>query len=779
MNISLKPYQERAVEELINKSKKLLSDNGHKKVCVFQAPTGSGKTVVTGKYIEGLIKELSDQDICFVWVSIGKGELHLQSKRSLEKVFEGFPRLSLVEEEFSGGRDIIERNEMVVVNWEKIRTRDRKTGEWKNLLMKVGEKVNFPEVLDKTREKRKIILIIDESHIGRFSLRTEELLEVINADLIVEMSATPKFEPTAREIAQNLGDMVYVDPKEVIDEGMIKKELIINEGIDDITDDEKDSQQVVLEAAFKKREELKKLFAKTGSNINPLVLIQIPVAEAGQDKIQAIRSFLSRRGVSESNKKLAIWTAEQKSETLDWISEPDNEVEFLIFKQAIDTGWDCPRAHILVKFREIHTETFEIQTVGRILRMPEQKHYQYDDLNTGFIYTNVQSVIVKKEEYNPNIIKHLKADRKTAYKTLKLQSYYRSRIDYGDITSSFTPVFERVAMEMFKLDKRATFYDQNIKKLEKLGLILDLKQYQQSIISDAKIEGKTFDEIEGKIDAEALARLNIAGNDLQAAFEQFVKTNLGSFTNIKRSVSPVKSAIYNWFRKYLGSEKWPEEIVLIQKVVLHNGNQTHFQRALNQAIEAYKAVREKEIEDRAKENEQYYDFDIQEKAFYNQHTDEVVKHDGYVYNPCYLDVGRSQPEKSFESFLEKESKNITWWWKNGEKKIEYFGIRYEYPTGIVRTFYPDYLVQFKDGRLGIFEVKDAGDRDGTTLTKAKAETLQEYISKDTKNTLNIFGGIVIERDGHWNINSNKIYNWSKVERGDWGEWSLINKGAKW
>lgn len=114
-----------------------------------------------------------------------------------------------------------------------------------------------------------------------------------------------------------------------------------------------------------------------------------------------------------------------------------------------------------------------------------------------------------------------------------------------------------------------------------------------------------------------------------------------------------------------------------------------------------------------------------------------------------------------------------------EKKIEYFGIRYEYPTGIVRTFYPDYLVQFKDGRLGIFEVKDAGDRDGTTLTKAKAETLQEYISKDTKNTLNIFGGIVIERDGHWNINSNKIYNWSKVERGDWGEWSLINKGAKW
>jgi len=69
----------------------------------------------------------------------------------------------------------------------------------------------------------------------------------------------------------------------------------------------------------------------------------------------------------------------------------------LIFKQAIDTGWDCPRAHILVKFRESHSETFEIQTVGRILRMPEQKHYASEELNRGYIYTNVQSIIVKKK----------------------------------------------------------------------------------------------------------------------------------------------------------------------------------------------------------------------------------------------------------------------------------------------------------------------------------------------------------------------------------------------
>ncbi|NLK93121.1 MAG: hypothetical protein GX273_08330, partial [Bacteroidales bacterium] len=70
-------------------------------------------------------------DLCFVWISIGKGELHLQSKHSLERIFGGAPRVSLVEEEFTGGRERIVRNEVVVVNWEKLRSKERETGDWK------------------------------------------------------------------------------------------------------------------------------------------------------------------------------------------------------------------------------------------------------------------------------------------------------------------------------------------------------------------------------------------------------------------------------------------------------------------------------------------------------------------------------------------------------------------------------------------------------------------------------------------------------------------------
>ena len=68
MNIDLKQYQGKAVDELTATVKELLSKEGMKKVCVFQAPTGSGKTIMTAKFIEELIRELDGEDICFVWV---------------------------------------------------------------------------------------------------------------------------------------------------------------------------------------------------------------------------------------------------------------------------------------------------------------------------------------------------------------------------------------------------------------------------------------------------------------------------------------------------------------------------------------------------------------------------------------------------------------------------------------------------------------------------------------------------------------------------------------
>ena len=156
------------------------------------------------------------------------------------------------------------------------------------------------------------------------------------------------------------------DNKEIIDgskeneEGMIKKEIIINENLEKLVDDEKTSQEIIIEAAYNKRLELKEAYKNAGSNINPLCLIQLPNAEAGVAKKEVIEAFLADKGITETNGKLAVWLSEEKSDGLDEISDFESEVEFLLFKQAIDTGWDCPRAHILVKLRDIQRISLSI-----------------------------------------------------------------------------------------------------------------------------------------------------------------------------------------------------------------------------------------------------------------------------------------------------------------------------------------------------------------------------------------------------------------------------------
>jgi type III restriction enzyme len=81
-------------------------------------------------------------------------------------------------------------------------------------------------------------------------------------------------------------------------------------------------------------------------------------------EIEKVEKILeSKYNITRENQKLAVYLSEDKTDNLDNIAKQNSPVEILIFKQAIATGWDCPRAQILVMFREIKSITFEIQTV--------------------------------------------------------------------------------------------------------------------------------------------------------------------------------------------------------------------------------------------------------------------------------------------------------------------------------------------------------------------------------------------------------------------------------
>ncbi|MES2804059.1 MAG: DEAD/DEAH box helicase family protein [Bacteroidota bacterium] len=767
--ISLKEYQDIAVNELVKSVSDLLLKDASNKVCVFQSPTGSGKTVMVAKFIEEIIKELPESDFCFLWVSIGKGDLHKQSKKSLDRIFAGFPDVNLLEDEFFGSRNYIEQNEVVVVNWEKLYSKystGENKGDWKNKVMRDGEGVNFIEVLQTTKEKRKIILIIDESHYASDAQRTSELRTIINADVTLEMSATPKIQPSAQDIAKGNAKFVYVDPKDVIEEGMIKKELIINENLAELVDDEKTSQDIIIGAAYSKRLELKEAYANAGSNINPLCLIQLPNAEAGAAKKEVIEAFLFNKGITEANGKLAVWLSAEKSDGLDEISDFESDVEFLLFKQAIDTGWDCPRAHILVKLRDIQSYTFEVQTVGRILRMPEHMHYEDENLNTGFIFTNLQKITVQKEDYNPNIIKHLKAVRKPIYKPLLLSSYYKSRVDFGDITLSFGKILEQVFCNAFGIEVNPTMINvaENGEKIKIKGLTTDITTYKESLLSDKKIGGTNFDEIIGVLndsdDRTALAKL--ADNDLQDMFSSVIKENLSGFAP-KRSVPTVRGSIYQWFKKYLGINYQMENgIMHIQYLLLHDKNLSTFSRLLSQATGEYKPIKKAEV--RAKIEETIYEWDVKKEEFFNQHTDEKLDYKLCIYEPCYLSKNRSTPEKEFEKHLETKVGKIEWWFKNGVNKKDFLGIKYE-ENDLPQTFYPDYIIHLASGKTFIGDTKA-----GNTATEAtcRAEALQAYIKDQNTKGKNLVGGIIIKDDTKkWRVNQQNKYKYDKNDLTKW------------
>ena len=354
------------------------------------------------------------------------------------------------------------------LNWEKIRQKDGITGQYTNNVMKDKDDINFIEVLENTRNNdTKIILIIDESHKSSNTIRARELRDEIKPFLTIEMSATPVLTP-------DMQMKVTVDPNKVIEEGMIKKEIIINKDISSISNNDIFSQNLILESAYQKRLYLKKMYEKQKANINPLVLIQLPNSDAGEIKKKAVLDFLESKNINIDSGKIGIWLTEDKMNIeSEELTKNDSKVEFLLFKQAVDTGWDCPRAQILVKFRESNSIIFEIQTVGRILRMPEAKHYDCDDLNIAYVYTNIKSIEIKKEVYNPNIIKSICSKRTENYGNIKLRSYYKNRIDFGDITSEYTMFFERAFCRFFKIDYKDNEipnYKESLKKLIQNGI---------------------------------------------------------------------------------------------------------------------------------------------------------------------------------------------------------------------------------------------------------------------------------------------------------------------
>jgi type III restriction enzyme len=727
--IDLCDYQIKYIGELKDKINKLLTSS-ERDICVFQSPTGSGKTIMVAEALKRIVEERDDRrKFSFIWVSVRK--LHDQSKDKLDRYYEKDRTLKCSYFWDLADKKIHE-NEILFINWESINKTD------KNTIIKDNEQEFYLErVVENTKkEGRSLILIIDESHHTATSDKSRELIEkVILPDVTLEVSATPHLKEYSSEI-------VKVNITEVKDEEMIKSEVEVNPEFKNIKIGARDSDKVVIEQALKKRNELAGLYKKEKADINPLVLIQLPDSHRGieEKKDRIIKILKDEFGITEQNGKLAIWLSEQKSETLTNIEKPNNEVEVLIFKQAIALGWDCPRASILAVFRESKSIVFKIQTIGRIMRMPELKYYENSELNKGFIFTNIaaeEAIIGEDYAKDYLTIYESKRDNKL-YNKLKLMSIHLKRQrEKTRLSGEFAKIFMKVTEES-NLSKKLTA------KVSK-------------IVNPVIAEGKIINlDKTGEIAHGGTIKISLNERELQERFDNFIRGMCSPFAPYDSS-DRMKTAIYNFLEKKLKIKRFDP---MAQRIALSDKNIELFKQAIEDAKRAYN---EKVIENlkEQKEVETENSWEVPEKTSYSSSYKEI-NYKKNVMNPFFCDQ-EWKTERKFMDALDK-SKKVKWWYKNGKSESKYFAVIYTNDYELSHAFYVDFIVMFTDGKVGLFDTKL-----GTTALEAgpRANGLYKYIKEQNKKGRKLCGGIVVPDRETFRLNDQEDYDYDPPKFEGW------------
>lgn len=220
-------------------------------------------------------------------------------------------------------------------------------------------------------------VILDEGH-KAYSELAQKTIEGFNASIVVELSATPSTESNI---------LCRVSGEELLKEGMIK--LPIN-----ICNSNEGRWENCLSKAKLKREELlgiaEKNYEKTRREIRPMVLVQVERVgkdqrDAGLIHAQDVREYLMQRlGVGET--EIALKTSEKDDiEGINLLAE-GCRINWIITKAALQEGWDCPFAYILVSLNNTASAQSMTQLIGRVLRQPFAEKTEHESLNESYIY---------------------------------------------------------------------------------------------------------------------------------------------------------------------------------------------------------------------------------------------------------------------------------------------------------------------------------------------------------------------------------------------------------
>lgn len=670
---------------------------------ILKSPTGSGKTIILTYFMHQYIQ--SYPKTVFVWLTPGKGNLEEQSKAKMDKYIHA-SQTKLLSDIMTGG---FEENDSCFINWEKL----TKKG---NNALKEGERTNFLEHIEHAlNDGLHFVVIVDESHQNN-TVKADEIIQYFHTEKIIRCSATPKGIRNA--------EIIEISEEDVIAEGLIKKMLVINEDFPQTVETE-NQIDFLLDKAYEKQRDLRAAFLTLKRDINPLIVVQIPnKSEILQDEVER---WFEKQGITYENKQLAVWLSD-RHENLENIERNDAEPIAVIIKQAVATGWDCPRAHILVKLRDNMDETFEIQTIGRIRRMPEAQHYGSDLLDSCYLYTLDEKFTAGvKQSLGKNALDACTLFLKNEYKDITLTSEQRSTITSGrDLPKTLLAVAKYFETKF----GTGTNKSENAVRLETNGFV-----FSDDIIIHT-ISGETatleFDkESMNTIAVKEKLNTHKHGRDYQQKVNKLAFEVKIEYSYMNTIIRKLFDKNFNYGRKILSLEpRAVYSFVLNNFDLLKHSIREAMAAELNQIQFDFKNVSKVLFHI---PQSCMFTFDATAKT-------QIVMEKNVYQNYLSSAEPRSSPERKFEKFCEKTD-SIDWVYKNGDKGNEYLSIVYADNSGKQKNFYPDYIVGVK-GEIWIIETKGGFDRNGDSqdidiFTPKKFEVLKDYLSR-----YDLKGGIV-------------------------------------
>lgn len=759
-------YQQDAIKELTDKTIKLLNLGSSRRKIVFEAPTGAGKTVMACQTLANIVDELrtrSDsryKECAFIWFAPRK--LHLQSYMSLKGAFAETRKLQPVMFDELDQSEGIQPGEILFVNWESV-------NKEKNVMVRDSESsASIYEITRSTQQELglPIIAIIDEEHMfwSNNADKTRQVLERINPAIELRISATPK---TIRP------DALYkVDRQDVIAAEMIKKEAVLNPEIDvNAGEDEIALNERLIKVALEKREEIAEAYRAEGVNINPLLLIQLPndkkesMTTEDEKVAEQVKTYLKyMHDITEENGKLAVWLSNEKS-NLAGLEQPDNLAQVLLFKEAIALGWDCPRASVLLIFRKLSSDEFTIQTIGRILRMPEQRHYPNELLNYGYVYTDLakDKINICSADASYILKDTLIAHRRANLCNVSLKSVYSERpnIERNYLGPDFRKVLYDTATEFWRLEQGAGLFSiaelaamrgddeeyQPLPETDDDTINENRRRVKNSIRLDVKtinIEIPKDVHFQNEVQTLTVDRAKFARTtgEIDGVFIAYIDGKGGQFERKGRTdkiASFLTELIADFFGIYETDAK---------KLVLYHENRPKFDRLLETALEKYARMRQVAAAKAAAARVyKEHDWEVPAERVYDADTNRVAPGENHALLPFIQLNTASNPEKEFVDFLEANSQYIDWWYKNGDNGKQHYAVEYSKGQGGEKAlFYVDFVIRMKNGHIYLFDTKSAGS---DIFAADKHNALLQYMKENSNAEQPLAGGVILHQGSNW------------------------------